>query len=516
MPRAGVLSAVRIAAAANAVGQGWALVLSLAMIPIYLRWMGLEAYGLLGIHITLTWAAAVLDVGLSATVNRELAQASVAPRRPAQLRDLVRTLECLVWPAALLLALAGWGLSGFLAGQWLKPVALTVEQTRLAIVLMTAAIAAHWPSGFYGGALAGMNRQVLLNALNICFGTLKALGVLVPLALVDSTVIVFFAWQLAVGVLHTLVLGVVVWRLLPADAAAPRPRSAELARVGAFTGAVAAIGLLSFVLMQIDRIVLSTLLPLDEFGYYALAIAMGTAVLRLILPMQAALYPRYSQLIASNGEAELTRLYHNSSQVVAVLTIPLVAVLAVFAHDVIRVWTGDAGVAAASATIMAVLAVGYGLNGLMFLPYALQLAHGNVRRVLLLLGVLAALAVPATWYAGQRFGGLGAAGVWTVLNCVYVAVGIPWMHARYLRGELGAWLRRDLLPVLVVSIACVALARWWVPRVPEGIAGAAVLALIGVAVWVPAALAVRYPRALAAQFLRSVRGAGGADRAPGL
>jgi O-antigen/teichoic acid export membrane protein len=336
--------------------------------------------------------------------------------------------------------------------------------------------------------------------------------VLLPLALIESTVTVFFAWQLAIGVLHTAALAVVVWRRLPADAAPARPRRSELARVGAFTGGVAAIGLLSFVLMQIDRIVLSTLLPLDAFGHYALAIAVGTAVHRLIVPMQAALYPRFSQLVASARREELTLLYHNSSQVVAVLTIPLVTVLAVFAEDVIRVWTGDAGVAAASGTIMAVLAVGYGLNGLMILPYALQLAHGTAVPVLPLLGVLAFISVPATWLAGQSFAGLGAAGVWTVLNCVYVAVGMPWMHARILRGEFGTWLVRDVAPVLLSSLGVALLARALVPQVPGGLAGAGVLLAAGALVAGTAALVVRHPRALLVQALGALRAGPGGGR----
>jgi O-antigen/teichoic acid export membrane protein len=491
---------LRINAVANLTGQLWALALQLAMVPVYLRWMGLEAYGLIGIQITLLWAAAVLDVGLSGTINRELARAAVGSPAAARVRDLVRSFEWVVWPIALLIGAAGWVLSAPLAGQWLKPVTMTPADIALAITLMTAAIAAQWPAGFYGGALAGMNRQVLLNVLNMVFATTKSVGVLLPLWLVAPTATTFFAWQLAVGAVHTLVLAWVLWRLLPRDAAAARFRRSELARVGSFTGAVATIGLLSFVLMQADRIVLSAVLSLDQFGQYALAVAIGSAVHRLIVPMQAAVFPRFSQMVAMRQHEELVHLYHNSTQAVAVLAIPVVAVLAVFAEDVLRVWTGNADLASASGPVMAMLSVGYGLNGLMIVPLALQLAHGMTLPSMFMLALLAGLSVPATWLAAQSQAGLGAAGVWTALNCIYVAVGVPWVHARLMRGRTSAWLFRDIGPVVAASIAAVLLLRWLITVVPSGMAGAAVLVAVGGTVFAVAAAVAPYTRSL--MFLR--------------
>jgi len=416
------LTPVRRATLANLVGQAWALVLSLAMIPVYIHWLGVEAYGLLGFHITLLAAAAVLDVGLSGTVNRELARASVTDHGAADdlPRRVVRTLEWLVWPLSALLAVVAVAGSWWLAAHWLKPVALTVEQTQTALVLMGLAVAAQWPAGFYGGALAGLQRQVLLNAVNMAFAALRAVGVLAPLAWWRADVSVYFAWQVMVGLLHSLALAAFVWRSLPATSAPAGFDARLLARLKGFTGGVAAVGVTAFVLMHIDRMVLSAVQSLE-------------------------------------------------------------------------------------ASPLAVLALGYGLNGLMAVPYALQLAYGSTRLVLWQTVIGVAVAVPATWYFAQRFGGLGAAGVWLALNVLYLLVGMPLMHRRFLQGELWPWVRTDLLPVVAVSCVVIGAARWWLTALPGGLAGAAVLgSLAGLAV-VLAALAVPYPRNLLVEGLRKMR-----------
>lgn len=501
------LTPVRRATLANLTGQGWALALSLAMIPVYIRWLGVEAYGLLGFHVTLLAASAVLDIGLSGTVNRELARASVTDHGAADdlPRRVVRTLEWLVWPLSALLAVVAVAGSWWLAAHWLKPVALTVEQTQTALVLMGLAVAAQWPAGFYGGALAGLQRQVLLNAVNMAFAALRAVGVLAPLAWWRADVSVYFAWQVMVGLLHSLALAAFVWRSLPATSAPAGFDARLLARLKGFTGGVAAVGVTAFVLMHIDRMVLSAVQSLEAFGHYALAVAIATVVHRFVSPVQAAVYPRFSQLVAVGDTQQLIRLHHNTSQMIAAVLVPLVLLMALFAQDLISLWTANPALGAAAGPPLAVLALGYGLNGLMAVPYALQLAYGSTRLVLWQTVIGVAVAVPATWYFAQRFGGLGAAGVWLALNVLYLLVGMPLMHRRFLQGELWPWVRTDLLPVVAVSCVVIGAARWWLTALPGGLAGAAVLGgLAGLAV-VLAALAVPYPRNLLVEGLRKMR-----------
>lgn len=66
---------------ANFLGKGWSLLMGLVFVPFYIRFLGVEAYGIIGFFSTLLVAVSLLEFGLSATMNREMARYSVQPER---------------------------------------------------------------------------------------------------------------------------------------------------------------------------------------------------------------------------------------------------------------------------------------------------------------------------------------------------------------------------------------------------------------------------------------------------
>src|SRR5579859_7037260 len=78
---------------ANFAGRGWTVLLNFGLMPVYLRMLGAEAYGLVAFSATLIGLCSLLDLGLTMTINRELARTSAEPSAASEARTLVRTLE---------------------------------------------------------------------------------------------------------------------------------------------------------------------------------------------------------------------------------------------------------------------------------------------------------------------------------------------------------------------------------------------------------------------------------------
>src|SRR5574339_1055043 len=93
-------SPIRINLIANFLGRGWAAVMGIAFLPLYIKFMGIESYGLVGLFATLQGVFALLDLGLTTTLNREIARYSASPEKSQDMRDLVRTLETISWGLA--------------------------------------------------------------------------------------------------------------------------------------------------------------------------------------------------------------------------------------------------------------------------------------------------------------------------------------------------------------------------------------------------------------------------------
>ncbi|HEX6040596.1 oligosaccharide flippase family protein [Longimicrobium sp.] len=451
-------------AAANYGGNAWTSLLGVVLVPVYVRYVGVEAYGLIGVFSVVQALASLLDLGLSTTLSRELAHRSGRGEGAESLRGLVRTLSVVYWGVAVLLAAAMLGVAPLLAHGWVRAQGLGEGQVSRAFLLMGLAFALQWPASLYTGGLQGLQLHVRLNAVMAVVGTLRSLGALGVLAWVSPTLDAFLGWQIATAALQTLALGILLARALPPGGARARFNRAELLRVGRFAAGMSGLSVLSLVLTSADKIVLSKLLDLRAFGYYTLAGTAVTALNRLVAPLFSAYFPRLAQLAGEGREGELAETYHHACGLMSVIVLPAAAVLALFPREVLWMWTGDAAIVRNAWVVLALLSAGTALNALMVLPYALQVAFGWTRLLIVSNVVAIVVLVPAVLLLGMRWGPAGAAAGWLLLNAGYVLLQPPLVHRRLLRGELARWYLRDagapLLAALVVAVGARLLLPW--------------------------------------------------------
>ena len=155
-----------------------------------------------------------------------------------------------------------------------------------------------------------------------------------------------------------------------------------------------AISFFALLLTQGDEIILSRLLTLEKFGYYTLAAVVASSLYLVVAPIFTAVFPRFTQLVVTGDDAALCTLYHQSCQFVSVLLLPVALVIAFFAREILQVWTRNPAVVENAHRVVSLLVIGTALNGLMNVPYALQLANGWTRLALYQNIVAVALLIP--------------------------------------------------------------------------------------------------------------------------
>ncbi len=437
---------------ANVAGAGLGMAVVLAVVPVYLRLLGAEAYGLVGLFTTVTAASTALDLGLGITLNREIARLTARPRPDRDRGDIVMTLEAGGWSVGVLVGVLFAAAAPAIAGRWLTLSTLTTDEVRGALWLMAAALPALIARGLYLAGLNGLQRQALTNLVQVGGSVTRAGATVAALVLLTPSVAVFFAAQTAVLYLETLVAAAALRRALPASARGGRVRPAALRSVAGFSAGVSGTMLLGFALTSLDQIVLSAILPLAEFGYYTLAVAAAAAVGQLVQPVSTAVYPRFSQLVERGDEPALAEEYHFFSQLVAVLVLPLGSLLVFFPSDLLALWTRDQRVALTVGTVLGLRAVGTVLNALMHVPHVLQLAFGWSSLGAGVNAVALVVVAPATVVLSLRWGGAGAAVVYIGLNAAALLLAMVRMHRRVLPGELPRWYGRLLRPAVAVAL----------------------------------------------------------------
>lgn len=437
--------------------------MGIAFIPTYIKYLGIEAYGLIGLFAVLQAWLALLDMGMTPTLNREMARYIAGVHSVISIRDLLRSIEIIALSIAFLIVFSVWFASDWLTTDWLRTEKLPEDVVAQAFSIMGVVTALRFLEAIYRSAIIGLQRQVLYNVVVSILATFRSLGAVCILAWWSPTIDVFFLWQGLVSMLTLGLLAKATYNTIPVAQRSGRFSIVELQRVGGFVGGMMGITLLALLLTQIDKILLSKLLTLSDYGYYTLATAVATSLYMLVNPIAQAWFPRLSQLHAENNQTEFVNKFHEGAQLVSVLMGSAALVMIAFAPIVLQIWTQDSELVLRSSKLTVVLALGTLLNGLTWIPYQAQLAYGWTRLTLWINVVSVTLIVPAIIWITPRYGAEGAAWVWVMLNAGYLLVGVHFMFRKILTLEKWRWYSQDLGQPLLTATTVALTTAWLMP-----------------------------------------------------
>ena len=372
------LSLVKRNIIANFAGQGWMALMGFIFVPFYLRFIGVEGYGLVGFFVLLSSTLALMDGGLGASATRQIAGYTTSDGEgKRRIVTLVHSIESVFWIVAVLTGLIVAFSARLIATYWLNVDPRRISEVISAVRLMGVCLLVQFPIAFYSGCLIGLQSQLKLNVINSISATARGIGAVLILWLVSPTVQSFFVWQCVISFATVLWLRIALTKTTRIERAVKLFDLTALKGVARFTAGVGGINILAFLLTQIDKIILSKILPLQSFGYYTLAWTLGTFAYRFAGPIFNAYYPRITELLTQadhfgvidvHEKSELVDLYLKASRIMAIAIVPFSVWLAFFGHELLALWTHDPRVADAANGALALIALGTMCNGFMHPP----------------------------------------------------------------------------------------------------------------------------------------------------
>ena len=487
---------------ANIAGQGWFVLLSLLCTPFLIKLLGVEAYGLIAFYALLQNFMQILDLGMGPTLNREVAR-SWSPSsggNSGEFAAFVVTMERWYWILGSTVGLALFFLAPYVVATWLRPDQLSSEELTQSARLISLLACLQWPLGFYQNGLLGMQRQVALIAFQVVFGTMSTVGGVLFVWLGPRSIAGLLTWQVTVMLLQLCALAGYFWfRIaLPKNKLHVDPKS--LRGKWGFSLGMSGIAVTGLVLTHLDKVVLSRLLTLEYFGYYTLAGTLARGLYVLITPVFNAYFPRFSNLASDDDKAKIRISYHGAAQVMSTLILPVAAIIALFSEQIALLWLHNSQVARSVAPIATLLVIGTCLNGLMNIPFALQLANGYTKIGFYINCGLVVVLVPAILFFTIRYGAIGGAAMWAAVNGLYLIVGVPVTHKYLLSGEAARWFKSDVLPPLVLSVVVVGMGRLLMPAEMSFVQQFCALTALWVVATIGAACSVSHVR----NFLREM------------
>lgn len=429
--------------------KAWAGILMLAAVPIYIRYLGVDAFGVVGLFTTAAAMLSVLDLGMPAWLTREFAGAA-ENQKSSRLVILAHSMDWLAALAVLVVVAAG---ALFVHN---NPPVIQGQPQLASTLLGVLALAVQWPGNLYAGMLAGQQRHTTAALVAACSATLRV-GLTVGGLWLAPSLMVFFGVQAAVSILQTLILRKLANRDLPHPGLLSRPDTTWIGHASGFASAMTLMGVLSLTLSQIDKVLVGHIVPLPEFGIYMLGWTLaGGLSLLAVAPMASVALAWLSNSVIRTSEAETWRTYQQLTAWMVTLIVPPAAVIALAPSTILGLWGMPAEVTSSAARLLPWLIAGTAINGIMTIPYTLQIAHGWVQLPLKMNALALIALLPVLAWGTTTHGVQGAAFGWLVTNGVFALIWPGLMHRRLLPGRLTSWLKASVALPSVAGVGAAA------------------------------------------------------------
>lgn len=443
------------------------MAMGILFVPLYIKFLGIESYGVIGFFASLQAALFLLDLGLSTTFSREMARIAPTLSSNNNIRNSLSTFSGIYWVIAIIAGALFMALSPLFADHWLKADHTPVLVIRNATILMGISIIVRWPGTIYSGGINGLQKQVIINVVTVVMSTIRGGGVVVLLWLVSPTLTAFFLWQIGCNLAQTIIYAVAIRYELRNVPGKGRFDWNILKLTWKFSAGMLGINILATLLIQTDKILLSKLVSLEQFGYYALAGSVAGILYAVISPITGALFPRFTELAAFKDEKNLSTVFHLACQAVSLAVFPIWGIMTFFPNELLFVWTNNHSLANNAGPVLAIIATGNLLNLMMHMPYNIQLAYGYTKLTMIVNAISVGLLIPLIFIFVHLYGIKGGAFSLVILNSGYILIAAPFIYRKYLINEKWSWYFTDILRFALPCIGTVLIAKYCKQFIPE-------------------------------------------------
>ncbi len=427
----------------NVLGGLWSIGLNLLLVRVQLQTLGAEAYGLVSFGQSLMLMNTLFDFGLSTTLIR-----SIAAERERAIA-FVRSAAAIYWLCALAIGALIFLAAEPLAFHWLRLERIEPAEAIVALRLWAVAIAFNHLMYLYVALMSGAQRLDLLNAVKVLYiGLYQGGGAL--LLLMTGSLLGFMLWNALTSVCGAVLYGWAVRRAWKPLLSRPRLAWSALRPLMAQMGSVYGTVILSLILIQVDRLLISRLLPLTQLGFYntAFIIIQGIGTLQGFL--NTALLPALARDHGSGDQEAFRRHMRRLLQVMLYVIAPLVFACIAFGRELLLLWTTPEA-ADGAYRAMALLALGSLLNTISSADYTAATATANADVIVRVNLWLTAPYVLLMYALIVLLGIEGAALAWIALNFTYLFTQQPAVHRRLFGAYRSSWIARNAAPFVLIN-----------------------------------------------------------------
>lgn len=407
---------------ANYAGTAISIAMPLLTLPIFLSLLGEHLWGLVAFFWMLIGLLSIIEIGVNQALIREFGN-RLYQANPCT-HNLIYTYERLYWIGASISAIMLLFASDFITAQWLNLNGIPHFLAQQTVYAASIMIALTIPASLYRAILLAAKTHIRLNKLIFLFAIVRYGGGAIAVYLHPS-VTVYVGWQVFISIAELCLLKLNVNTALPHKDTVGRWDFKEIKSTRRSVIQLLTATLLSAFTVQFDKLVISTLLPIQQLGYYAIAVSLTQGILRLVYPIQSTLLPHL--VSAQNFSHQILRYNRYAYFLTFGLIFAIGISYALVGELLLRLWLSNKGAAAEVSQIMPLLLLGAAFNALYGIQYVNWLALGQSLKILQFNLFLLLIALACTPLAVKLAGLEGAGLSWIMINLTGMLAGVKLM-----------------------------------------------------------------------------------------
>ena len=410
---------------ANYVGTGVVAISPILALPWYLSLLGVKQFGLLSFIATLQVVLTLIDAGMSQSLVREFTL-RLDNKNDSKLKAaaLLFGFERIYWLFALFMGGLTMLLASFIASHWLNLGGLATKLGVLAVYGAAVLFMVQFPGSVYRSVLVAGQAHVELNAVLVTSTLFRHIGGVVVL-LFWPTIAAYIIWHALITLIDTLSRAKLAWNFLAVKRNQIGWKINELRPTWTLIASMTSATWLGALTVQMDKIVLSKMVSIEQFGYYVIATTLATGVLQLIYPLVQAVLPRAIQL--REQPVILRKLNIKLLKSIAVIASLVFIGYILFGKTILAIWLKNLQIVDIIFPLLAVLLVGTFLNAFYNVGYINWIVHEKIKRIFqvnLISLILSIILVPIFVI---HYGSVGAAFSWLIINLIGLIISLEWI-----------------------------------------------------------------------------------------
>ncbi|HKT47027.1 MAG TPA: flippase [Candidatus Acidoferrales bacterium] len=440
----------------NLAGQLVPMVVGVITIPIIVRGLGHNGYGIFSIAIMALGYFSIFDLGLGRATVKFVAENN-SP-------ESVHRIPELVWTSFSLLA--GLGCIGGALAALFVPYAVThlfkmpasfFGEARTSLFILCAAMPIMLLNDALRGVLEAAQRFDLVNYVKVpsSFLFYSVAAIVIPFGVhVPGVVLLLVLIRLTSSFAYLWLC----FRVFPNLRARPRVSRASLKPLAVFGGWIMVSNVTAPIFGYLERFMIASVLSVGMLTFYSAPYDLVSKMLVFPASIIPSLFPYFSYH-GTRGRDEVSEVTSRTIQYLLLVLTPIVAIFLVFARPILHLWLGPQ-FAEISTVPMQIVSFIFFLNAFAMIPFTSVQALGRPDlKAILDIVVLPVYAFSAWWFM-RRMGINGAALaklLVTVLDLTCLYTFASHLKAFHLRHCLSGHLSRAIGTSAILLLAVVGL-----------------------------------------------------------